>query len=122
MDNPLTALVMLTATTGGWFGDLSDTKKGIAALFGAVVLGFAIGTATIAQVGIPQRVEALELAMHSQGGVEDRVEFLESEHNEAKAERAYMLRAIQWQGCALEAQNDGENMRTTCGLRPEWSN
>ena len=108
MDNPLTALVMLTATTGGWFSHLSDSKKGFVALFAAVVVGFSIGTATVAQVGLPQRVEILE----------ERVQELETEHTQALAERRYILDLVEWQVCAIEAREDNLEVHGACGIAP----
>lgn len=108
MDNPLTAMLLFTATTGNWFSNLSDTKKGIAALFGAVVLGFAIGTATVAQVGLPQRVELLE----------ERVGFIEAEHIEAMSERNYILDILEWNVCAIEASEDALPIHAACGSAP----
>ena len=101
-------MLLLTATTGSWFSNLSDTKKGIAALFGAVVLGFAVGTATVAQVGLPHRVEALE----------ERVSLVEQEHREADLERSYILDILEWQSCAIEATSDGLEIHTPCGSAP----
>ena len=108
MDNPFTAMLFMTATTGGWFSNLSDTKKGLTALFGAVVLGFALGTATLAQVGLPQRVELLE----------ERVGILETDYSSAVAERNYILDLVEWQVCAIEAQEDGISVHTACGPAP----
>ena len=118
MDNPLTAMLLLTTTTGGVWSKLSDTKKGMVAIIGAVILGFSVGTATVAQIGLPQRVEALEAVVTGEDGLRPRVALLEREHNEAEDERRFLLRAIQWNNCALEAQNDGDDMRTVCGSRP----
>lgn len=98
--------------------NLSETKKGVAALFAAVVVGFVIGTMTVVQVGLPSRVTQLEAFTTT---ISSRVSTLEDEHETAKAERLYILQASNWQSCALEAQNDGENMRAVCGIRPEWT-
>jgi hypothetical protein len=120
MDNPLTAMVMLTATTGSWFSHLSDTKKGVVALLAAIALGFAVGTTTVSQIGLPSRIDTLEAAVTGESGLARRVEILEEEHREAEVERDYILRAIEWQGCAIEAQHDGEDMRVVCGTRPQY--
>jgi hypothetical protein len=109
MDNPLTAMMLLTvASSGGWFANLSDNKKGFTALAAAVVVGFAIGTATVAQVGLPQRVEVLER----------KVGILEELNVDAVAERNYILDLIEWQTCAIEAASEDVPLHPSCGQAP----
>lgn len=117
MDNPFTAMAILTAGTGSWFSSLSDTRKGVLALLAAVVMGFAIGTTTVSQIGLPARVEALETTVLGHGA---RLNTVEADDRTAQRERDYILRAVQWQNCAIEAQNDEVDLKRTCGDKPTY--
>lgn len=107
---------MLKSTGGGWM-KLSDTKKGLAAIFAAVIVGFSVGTMTVAQVGLPARVTTLEGATES---VEARVTVLESDRATARLERDFIIRLLNWHTCAIEAINDAEPTRTVCGNPPQY--
>lgn len=108
-------MVMLTATTGGWFSALSDTKKGVVAILASIALGFAVGTATVAQVGLPQRVESLEVRSDS---TVSRLSALEIEHDAAVAERDYILDLLEWNTCAAEANAGDRDLHDVCGTAP----
>lgn len=117
MDSPFTAMVILTAGTGSWFSRLSDTKKGIMSLLVAVTVGFAIGTSTVVQIGLPSRVEALEATVLNHSS---RIEEIEEDYIVAQRERDYILHALQWQNCALEVTGNGTNIRNICGDKPTY--
>ena len=104
-------------STGGVWDKLSDGKKGAVALIAAVVLGFGVGTMTVAQVGLPQRVTTLEAATEA---VVKRVSALEDDRETARYQRNYILTLLNWQTCAIEAMGDGEDTRTTCGNSPQY--
>ncbi len=107
---------MLKSTGGTWAG-LSDTKKGAVAIFGAVIVGFSIGTMTVAQVGLPARVNTLEAATEA---VEKRVTALEADRATSSFERDFIIRLLNWHTCAIEAINDEEPTRVTCGNPPQY--
>ena len=99
------------------FEALSDTKKGVAALIAAVVLGFLVGTTTIAQVGLPQRVGLTEVA---DVALERRVTVLETDRATASTQRSYILTLLNWQTCAIDAIGDDTDVRIICGNPPQY--
>jgi len=115
MENPLTAMLLLMATTGNWFSGLSDTKKGITALIMAVLFGFAVGTTAVSQIGLPQRVEALETRVEIIEGIDEATT---QQLQAANAERSYILDLLEWQTCAIEAREDDLIVHTACGVAP----
>jgi hypothetical protein len=122
----------MIATTGGWFSKLSDTKKGVVAIVSTMIVGFALGSMTITQVGIPQRVEVLEAI--TQVGIPQRVNVLEADHillrgrvtamevsdEAARVEREYIIDVLSWTTCAIEADADDVDIRGRCGSAPLW--
>ena len=104
-------------STGSMWAKLSEGKKGAVALVSAVILGFSIGTMTVAQVGLPSRVTTLEAATES---VIKRVTALESDRATARFERDFIIRLLNWHTCAIEAVNDGEPTRVSCGNPPQY--
>lgn len=103
--------------TNNLWARLSDTKKGAVALIGAVVFGFIVATMTIAQVGLPKRVDALEATDRSYN---TRIAVLENERLTAGREREAIGKLLNWQTCAIEAINDSVNIREICGSPPRY--
>ena len=105
--------------SSGIWAEMSNSKKGFAALIGAIIFGFVVGTTTISQVGLPQRVAAIEAADAS---LEHRVTALETDRETARQQRSYILTALNWNNCAIEAIDDGiQPVRDVCGLRPQYT-
>jgi hypothetical protein len=104
-------------TTSGWLSKLSDTKKGILAIIGALVVGASIGSIAVTQVGIPQRVDLLE-ADHIL--LRERVTAIEVSGEAARVEREYIINVLSWTTCAIEADADDIDIRSRCGSAPLW--
>jgi hypothetical protein len=97
---------------------MSNSKKGFSALIGAIIFGFVVGTTTISQVGLPQRVAAGETEREN---LRDRVTALEADRETARQQRSYILTSLNWNNCAIEAIDDGvQPVRDVCGNRPQY--
>lgn len=103
--------------TSNIWSEMSNSKKGFASLIAAVVFGFIVGTTTISQVGLPQRVAAQEAFTE---GLSTRVTALEADRETARQQRSYILTSLNWNNCAIEAIDDGVAIREVCGQRPTY--
>lgn len=109
--------VILLASANGWWGRISDTKKGIAALVSALALGFTVGAFSMTQVGIPSRVQALEVETNT---LSRRVSALENMGESAQRERRLIGQILNWQTCAIGSVATDSNPTATCGRAPQY--
>jgi len=115
------AAMIMMATTGGWFSNLSDTTRNVLALLTVLTFGFTVGAMFVGFTTLPDKVQAnydknVEIASNVEH-LRDRVDSFDRDIN-------YLVSLSTWTLCAIRVHDDPNTQHSAatllqvCGAEP----